>query len=62
MPGIDFSRNLALLLWMSTILSAIFATVRRELPLGSSLNYWDEAAAFIALCYLVTSINQAAAA
>jgi len=55
--GVSFGNNLSALLWMSTILSVVFATVRRELPLDAALNYWDEAVAYIGLCCLL-SINQ----
>ena len=58
--GADFGNNLAALLWMSTILSAAFAITRRELPLDATLNYWDEATAYITLC-CVLSINQSGA-
>jgi hypothetical protein len=55
--GIGFAPGLAVLLWMSTILSAGIAAFKRELPLGETLNHWDEAAAYIALCCLVESIS-----
>ena len=58
--GAGFNKSLGALLWMSTILSAVFATIRQELPLDKTLNYWDEAVAYIALCYLL-SINQTVA-
>ncbi|MBV9531734.1 MAG: hypothetical protein JO283_11885 [Bradyrhizobium sp.] len=60
--GIGFGKSLLVLLWMSTILSAILATVRRELPLADILNHWDEALAYVALCALVEAVNAAAAA
>jgi hypothetical protein len=60
--AIGFGRSIAALLLMSTVLSAILATIRRELPLRDVLNHWDEAAASLALCCLVSSINQAAPA
>jgi len=55
--GIDFRNSVTALLWLSTILSAAFAIARRELPVDSALNYWDEAVAYIALCCML-SINQ----
>ena len=58
--GIGFAPGLAMLLWMSTILSAGLATFKRELPLADVLNYWDEAAAYIALCCLVECVSRAA--
>jgi hypothetical protein len=34
-----------LLLWMSTILGAVIATIRREPPFDKVLNHWDETVA-----------------
>ena len=34
--SIGFIRGLAALLWMSTILSAVIGTIRREQPFGAS--------------------------
>ncbi|HLG82565.1 MAG TPA: hypothetical protein VKY22_16240 [Bradyrhizobium sp.] len=59
--GIGFAPGLAMLLWMSTILSAGIATFKRELPLSDALNHWDEAVAYIALCCLIQSLSHAAA-
>jgi hypothetical protein len=59
--GIGFAPGLAVLLWMSTLLNAGIAALRRELPLANVLNHWDEAAASIALCCLVESLSRAAA-
>jgi hypothetical protein len=50
--GIGFQRGLTVMLWMSAILSAVIATFDREQPLGTSLNHWDEASAYAALCCL----------
>jgi hypothetical protein len=47
-----FERSLSVLLWMSTILSAVLATFDREEPLDAALNHWDEAMAYAALCCL----------
>ncbi len=58
--GIGFAPGLAMLLWMSTILSAGLAAFKRELPLADALNHWDEAAAYIALCCLIESLSRAA--
>jgi hypothetical protein len=58
--GIGFGRSLAALLWMSTVLSAVVGAMRREPPLDTVLNHWDETAAYAALCCLVSVINQAA--
>jgi hypothetical protein len=58
--SIGFGRSLAALLWMSTILSAVIAAMRREPPFDKALNHWDETAAYAALCCLVSGFNQAA--
>ena len=53
--SIRFDQSLMLLLLMSTILSAVLATLKREQPLGSVLNHWDEAIAYAALsCLIIT--------
>lgn len=51
--GVGFVPGLAMLLWMSAILSAALGTFKREAPLGKALNHWDEAVAYIALCSLI---------
>lgn len=55
--SIRFDQSLMLLLLMSTILSAVMATLKREEPLGSVLNHWDEAIAYAALCCLIITFN-----
>jgi hypothetical protein len=55
--SIRFDQSLILLLLMSTILSAVLATLKREEPLGSVLNHWDEAIAYAALCCLIVTFN-----
>jgi len=45
------------LLWMSIILCAVIATVRREIPFGAVLNHWDEMVAYAALFSLVSGFN-----
>ncbi len=57
--SIGFDRSLIALLWMSTILSAVLATLEREQPLGAVLNHWDEAMAYAALCCLVAGFDRA---
>ena len=52
--SIGFGRSLTALLWMSTILSAVLATLEREQPLDTALNHWDETMAYAALCCLVS--------
>jgi hypothetical protein len=59
--SIGFARSLAALLLMSTILSAIVATMRQALPLDPVLTHWDEAASYGALWCLICVFNQAAA-
>ena len=58
--SIGFGRSLAALLWMSTILSAVIAAMRREPPFDKALKHWDETAAYAALCCLASGFNQAA--
>jgi hypothetical protein len=55
--SIGFDRSLTALLWMSTILSAVLATLEREEPLDSVLNHWDETMAYAALCCLVSGFD-----
>ena len=57
--SIGFSRSLAALLWMSTILGAVIGVMRREPPFDKVLNHWDETVAYAALCCLVSGFNQA---
>ncbi len=55
--SIGFGRSLTALLWMSTILSAVLATLEREQPLDRALNHWDETMAYAALCCLVSGFD-----
>jgi Na+/H+ antiporter NhaD/arsenite permease-like protein len=55
--GMGFSRSLAALAAMSTILCAVLASVKREAFFGAQLNYWDEATAYAALYFLIGGIN-----
>jgi hypothetical protein len=50
--SIGFSRSLAALLWMSTILSAVIGAMR-----DAVLNHWDETVAYAALCCLVMGFD-----
>jgi hypothetical protein len=43
---------------MSTILSAVIAVMRHELPLDSALNHWDETVTYAAICMLVSGLSQ----
>jgi hypothetical protein len=51
--SIGFGTSLTALLWMSTLLCAIAASVKRELPFYDDLNHWDEMVAYAALCCLI---------
>ena len=55
--SIRFDQSLMLLLLMSAILSTVLATLKREQPLGSALNHWDEAVAYAALCCLIVTLD-----
>ena len=55
--SIGFGRSLAALLGMSTILSAVIGTMRREPPFDIVLNHWDETEAYAALFSLVSSFT-----
>lgn len=55
--GIGFEHGLTVMLWMSAILSGVIATFDREEPLDASLNHWDEAMAFAALCCLACTFK-----
>jgi hypothetical protein len=55
--SIGFDRSLTALLWMSTILSAVLATLEQEEPLDAVLNHWDETMAYAALCCLISGLN-----
>jgi hypothetical protein len=55
--SIGFDQTLMLLLVMSTILSAVLATFKREEPFGRVFNHWDEAIAYAALCCLLIAFN-----
>jgi hypothetical protein len=59
--SIGFAGSFVALLGMSTILSVVVATMRRELPLDSVLTHWDEAAAYGSLWCLICVFNQATA-
>lgn len=52
-----FDQIMALLLLMSVVLSAVLATIKREAPLASTLNHWDEAIAYAALCCLIVAFG-----
>lgn len=56
--GIGFGRSMATLLWMSIVLCAAVALLRREQLFGAVLNRWDECAAFGALFALVHLVSE----
>jgi hypothetical protein len=56
--SIGFGRSLKALLWMSIILCAAVAVLRREQPFGAVLNHWDECAAFGAMFALVHLVSE----
>jgi hypothetical protein len=58
--GIEFGKSLAALLWMSAIFSAVVGAVRREPLFDTTLNHWDETAAYAALCCLAVALHHAA--
>jgi hypothetical protein len=55
--SIGFILVFAALLWMSTLLCALAGAIRREPPLGSDLNHWDEMAIYCALWAVLNAIN-----
>lgn len=55
--SIRFDQSLTLLLLMSTILSTVLATLKREQPLASVLNHWDEAITYAALSCLIIAVG-----
>jgi hypothetical protein len=56
--SIGFGRSFFALLVMSAALSAGIGAIKRERPFDTVLNHWDEAAAYAALCFLVSGFNQ----
>ena len=56
--GIGFGNSLVALLWMSAILCAVMAVIRREPPYDAVLNHWDEMVAYAAMCMLVSGLTQ----
>ena len=55
--SIGFARSLAALLWMTIVLSVVVGAMKRERPLDTILNHWDEAAAYTALFCLIHVVN-----
>jgi hypothetical protein len=57
----SFGRRLAALLLMTAVLCAVTGTLKREVPLASVLNHWDEALAYAGLYCLVSGLFLSAA-
>ncbi len=55
--GVGFTRSLAALAAMSTLLCIFLAAMKREAFPGAELNYWDEAVAYAALYFLIGGFN-----
>jgi hypothetical protein len=58
--GIGFERGLTVMLWMSAILATVIAMFDREELADTTLNHWDEASAYAALCCLACTFEPAA--
>jgi len=59
--GTSFARSMVALLWMSAVLCAVAAVMRRELPFPANLNHWDEMTSYLALCALASRFTLPAA-
>jgi hypothetical protein len=57
--GIGLERGLTLMLWMSAILATVIAMFDREVLADTTLNHWDEASAYAALCCLACTFAPA---
>jgi hypothetical protein len=53
---VGFGRSLAALLLMTAILCAVIGTIKREAPLGTALNNWDESLAYAGLYCLLNGL------
>lgn len=40
--SVGFAKSLAAMTWMATIVTSLVASIKRERPLDSTLNRWDE--------------------
>jgi hypothetical protein len=56
--AVSFANSLIALLWMSALISAGIAMLRREPPFDTVLNYWDETVIYTAMCMLVIALRQ----
>jgi hypothetical protein len=59
--SIGFARSFAALLWMTMILCAVIAAIRRERVFTAGLNHWDEMVACTALYCAIMESNQLSA-
>jgi hypothetical protein len=57
--GIGFERGLTVMLWMAAILATVIAMFDREQLADTTLNHWDEASAYAALCCLACTFAPA---
>jgi len=55
---VGFANSMIALLWMSAVISATIAILRREQPFDVVLNYWDETVIYTAMCMLVSALRQ----
>jgi hypothetical protein len=55
--SVGFGRGFSALLEMSIVLCSVIGMMRREPPLDTVLNHWDEMVAYAALFALVSKIN-----
>jgi hypothetical protein len=60
--SIGFDQNLAILLWMAMLFSAVVAVIRREPPFAAILNHWDEMMGYAALLALLGVFDHTLAA
>lgn len=58
--NVDFAKSFAVLSLMSSVICVAGALLQREVPLATTLNHWDEAAAYGALCALTIAAGQLA--
>ncbi|WP_316196457.1 hypothetical protein [Bradyrhizobium sp. SZCCHNS3053] len=56
--SVGFGRSLAALLWMTTILCAALALLRRERVFVANLNHWDEMIGYTAFYCAVAALIQ----
>lgn len=52
--SIGFTKGLAVLTWMASLVSAVIAVIRRERPFEPALNRWDEMLGYVTIFCLVS--------